>query len=958
MAKYFIFIFLMLQILASQAQNTVIKKKIPFKFSRDISSKDYIPGLIILKFKAGAAPSSQTLSTKQLPTVKASSVIQIKRKFPEVDSEYKLNARGRKDEGLNRIYELNFSKSAKIEEVISELLADPAIEYAEPAYIHHTYYSPSDPRYTSGEQNYLDVVRAPQAWDLIRNSSGIIIGIVDSGSELAHQDLAANIFYNTADPVNGSDDDGDGFTDNYAGWDFVGPTGNSIKADNNPNVVGPANDHGVHVSGIASAVSNNGIGVASIAFNAKLLIVKAGPDDSGSDIYRGYEGIKYAADKGAHIINCSWGSKSASSFGRDIVNYALNKGCLIVAAAGNSGTNQPEYPAAFQGVLAVANTSNADIKSSSSNFGDYVSLSAPGNSILSTTFNNTYGYSTGTSMSTPVVASAAALVKSYLPSLNMQQVGEQLRVTADNVDAKNPAYRGLLGKGRLNVLRALTESSPSVRIQNIKEEDRTAANVQFPDTLYLFLDVKNFLFTANGLTLNLSTENPNAVVLTPQINLGTLATLETRSQVGPFKVAIQPGTATNTLVSFRLDYLANNTSYQDFEKFSVVVAKDYLNINTNSIATTISSNGRIGFSVPDAEGGAGFAYKGNQLLFEASLMIGNSSTKVSNNARSVNDESDEHFVKVVRAHELANNADSVKAEARFDDSGNPNRLFIAVKQQMIGYKPEPNDKYVISEYEIFNTTNFALSNVYVGLFTDFDVFGGSTNVTQFDPSARLAYVYDKQQTAPYAAVKLLNQNSPPIYYPLSYNISGNPLSDSDFTIAEKWETLSSGVKALSLGTSTAGVDVSFVSGNGPFTIPANSSIKVAFALIGGDNLQDIQTSAGLAQVKYNLISAMPPPEPITRVDLKVYPNPILASSNGLSILRFALPEEGLVTLELCNVMGQTVRTLVSGQPYSRGIHYLNYDFSGGYFSDVVSGVYFYRLIYNNQLTTSKISILR
>ena len=129
-------------------------------------------------------------------------------------------------------------------------------------------------------------------------------------------------------------------------------------------------------------------------------------------------------------------------------------------------------------------------------------------------------------------------------------------------------------------------------------------------------------------------------------------------------------------------------------------------------------------------------------------------------------------------------------------------------------------------------------------------------------------------------------------------------------------------------------------------------------MIGGDNLQDIQTSAGLAQVKYNLISAMPPPEPITRVDLKVYHNPILAASNGLSILRFALPEDGLVTLELCNVMGQTVRTLVSGQPYSRGIHYLNYDLSGGYFSDVVSGVYFYRLIYNNQLTTSKISVLR
>ncbi len=948
----------MLYILASQAQDTVIKKKPFFEVPQGITSKDYIPGLIILKFRAGAEPSSKIFSSKHIPTVKAGSVISVKSKFPETDFELRTNARNRKDVGLNRIYELNISKSVNIEEVINELLADPNIEYAEPAYINHTYYTPNDPRYISGEQNYLNVVRAPQAWDLIRNASGIIIGIVDSGSDLTHQDLAANIFYNTADPVNGFDDDGDGFTDNYAGWDFVGATGSNIKADNNPNVVGPANDHGVHVSGIASAVSNNGVGVASIAFNAKLLIVKAGPDDSGSDIYRGYEGIKYAADKGAKIINCSWGSKSASSFGRDVVNYALNKGCLIVAAAGNSGSNQPDYPAAFQGVLAVANTDNSDVKASSSNFGDYVTLAAPGNSILSTTFNNTYGYSTGTSMSSPVVASAAALVKSYLPSLSMQQVGELLRVTADNIDAKNPAYIGELGKGRLNVLRALTETSPSVRIQSIKEEDHPSANVQSPDTLYLYFDIKNFLFSASNLTLNLSTQNQNAIILTPQINLGSLATLEARSMVGPFKVAIQPGTPTNTLVSFRLDYLANNTSYRDFEKFSVVVAKDYLNINTNSITTTISSNGRIGFSVPDAEGGAGFVYKGNQLLYEASLMIGNSSTRVSNNARSVNDESDEHFIKLVRAHELVNNADSVRAEAQFDDSGNPERLFVSVKQQMLGYKSDPNDKYIISEYEVFNTTNFALSNVYVGLFTDFDVLGGTTNVTQFDPSARLAYVYDKQQTSPYAGIKLLNQNSPAIYYPLSYNIANNPLTDNDFTIAEKWETLSNGVKALGLGTTTTGVDVSFVSGNGPFSIPANSSIKVAFALIGGDNLQDIQTSAALAQQKYDLISAVPPAEAITKVDLKVYPNPVVTSESGISILRFALPEEGLVTLELCNILGQTVRTLVSKQSYSSGVHYLNYDFSGGYFSDVLSGVYFYRLIYNNQLTTSKISVLR
>ncbi|MEJ6982143.1 S8 family peptidase [Pedobacter sp. P351] len=956
MKKPLIILSLLLYFIASQAQDTGIKNNRIFKFPPGITSNDYIPGRIILKFKAGVESSSKSLSS--IPKLKSAVVISMDKKFPETYPENKTYSRGQKDPGLNRIFELVISTSADIEKVITELLTDPNIDYAEPVYINHINYIANDPRYLSGEQQFLNIVRAPLAWDLIRDASGIIIGIVDSGSELAHQDLAANIYYNIADPVNGFDDDGDGFTDNYAGWDFVGATANNIKADNNPNVVAANNDHGVHVSGLASAVTDNGVGVASIAMNAKLLIVKAGPDDSGADIYKGYEGVKYAADKGARIINCSWGSKSASSFGRDVVDYALNKGCLIVAAAGNTGANQPEYPAAYQGVFAVANTDNTDRKSPSSNYGDYVTLSAPGSSLLSTTFNNGYGVSTGTSMSAPVVASAAALVKAYFPLLSMPQVGELLRVTADNIDSRNPSYIGLLGKGRLNVFNALTQTSPSVRLQKITEEEHHSSNVQLSDTLYLYLDLKNFLFPAANLKISLSTANSAVTVLIPEITIPSLSTLESRSLVGPFKVAVSPGTSTNTAVSFRLDYAANNNAYQDFEKFSVIVAKDYIDIHTNSVTTTLSSTGRIGFSAPLAEAGAGFLYKGNQLLYEASLMIGNSSGRVSNNARGVNDQSDEHFIKVVRAHELVNNSDSIKAEAQFDDTGNPDRLFISVKQQVIGYKSAPHDKYIISEYEITNTTNFLLKNVHVGLFTDFDIFGGVANVTQFDPSSRLGYVYDKQQVGPYAAIKLLNQNAPFIYYPLSYNIVNNPLSDNDLTIAEKWETLSNGVKELSMGTTTSGIDVSFVSGNGPYDIPANSSIKVAFAVIGGDNLQDIKASGNSAQEKYNLLSARPPQEPITKVQLNIYPNPVLTSESGLSILRFALPESGIVTLELCNVMGQTVRTLVSNQPYGNGVHYLNYDFAGGNFADIGSGIYFYRLIYNNQLTTSKISILR
>lgn len=949
----------LLQILIVQAQSNFTQKKKVFKLPEGITSQDYIPDVIIIKYKASSESAVKTSFDKKSSAIKNTSLISLEKVFPGQEYKASTFSRSVPDDGLNRIYRATIAKSAEIEEIINELLADPSIEYAEPSYIHHSSYTPNDTRYVMGQQSYLDIVKAPQAWNLIKNSSGIIIGIVDSGSELTHPDLAANIYYNTADPINGIDDDGDGYIDNYAGWDFVGASSSNMKPDNDPTVVGASNDHGVHVSGIASAVTDNAVGVSSIAFNAKLLIVKAGPDDSGSDIYRGYEGIKYAADKGANIINCSWGSKGGGSFGRDIIEYAINKGCLIVAAAGNSGTETPEYPAAYNGVLSIANSENDDTRASSSSYGHYVTLSAPGNSILSTIFNKNYGQSSGTSMSSPVVSSAAALVKSYFPLLSMQQVGELIRITADNIDNKNPGYEGKMGKGRLNVFRALSETPPSVRIQHIKEEEHVSTNSLLSDTLYLYVDIKNFLFPVINLQLTLNTSNVNANVLTSQLTVPALATLETKNLIGPFKVLINAKTPANSTVQFRLSYSANNNSYQDFEGFSVIVAKDYLDISTGAIVTTLTSKGRIGYSETAAENGSGFIFKGTQLLYEASLLIGVSPSMVSDNARTENEESNEHFIKTIRAHELSNTMDSVVAESAFDDSGNPNRLNITVKQKMTAYKSSPNDNYIIAEYQVFNTTNYALKNVYVGLFTDWDIGSGSTNVTQYDAPNRLAYIHEKQGTGLYGGVKLLNQDAPPAYYPMSYNVSGNPLSDDVFTQAEKWESLSSGIKALGMGTTTSsGVDVFFVSGNGPYEIPANGSIKVAFALLGGESLSELQSSAGAAQQKYNRINIAPKDEDSASLTIFTYPNPIISSNNSLNTIRFTLPEAGKVSVEMFNVKGQKIKTLISNEAYSSGVHYLNYDFNSRDFLSLDSGIYFYRLSCNDESKTIKISLLR
>lgn len=827
--------------------------------------------------------------------------------------------------GLARVYELKYSGSAGIEEVINELLSNKNVEYAEPAYISHISYEPNDPQYASS-QSYLAQVKAPEAWNLIRNSSGIIIGIVDSGSDLTHEDLQANII---------------------GGWDLIGASSSNFVEDSDPNVVSSENDHGVHVSGLASAVSDNAKGIASIASDAKLFIVKVAADDDKEDIFNGFDGIKYAVDHGANIINCSWGSTARSFYGEDIINYAINKGCLIVAAGGNNAWSTPDYPAGYKGVIAVANVLENDRKSSSSNYGGYITISAPGNNIYSTTFHNTYGYKSGTSMASPIVSSAAALVKSYRPSLSMQQVGELLRVTADNIDDDNPAYIGKLGKGRLNVYRALTDAgSPSVRYQNVTLEDQNSGSLLAGTTADVYLDIKNFLMPASGLTISLKSSNSNVVVTNGSKSVASIATLEEKTRIGPFTVQINPGTPDNTSVEFQLDYAANNNTYQDYETFTVVVARDYLNIVTGNLSTTVTSNGRIGYSLAGQQGGLGFQYKGTQLLYEASLMIGNSSSSVSNNARTTDGNADEHFIKRVSVKEVTTDS-TVSGNSEFDDDGNSNRLKVDVKHKLTAPVNSSADSYVIAEYEVVNRNTSDLKGVYIGLFNDWDIDAESSNATRYDAFNRIAYAYSTaNSTAPYAGVKLLTSSAAPAYYPMS--LSEAPLSDDNFTTAEKYQTLSSGIKSSGAG-GASGADISFVSGYGPFTIPANGSVKVAFAYGAGDDLNALKTTLENAQSSYDKMRQALASSAV----LYSYPNPVTPYYNNNVAAVLNLPEDAVVSLDLFNIQGQKVKTLISQSSVDKGSHTLYYNFS-----DLSSGIYIMRLRYNNSVKTHKISVVR
>ncbi len=904
-----------------------------FKLAKGLTEKDYLPNTIIVKFRSGSTlnqiRSATTILRSNTLNIQSVDLKEINQLFKSsLQASSRVSRSANMDTiGLDRIFEIRYNTGGAIEDVINEVLKSPIVEYAEPSYIYYTSYIPNDPLYNPS-QSYLRQIKADQAWDVIRNSSGSVIAIVDSGSDMDHVDLKANIL--------------------LPGKDLVGRSFGTLMEDDDPDVKSDSADHGVRVSGLASAVSDNGTGISSVAFNAKLLIVKAGADDNADAIFRGYEGIKYAADQGANIINCSWGGPGGGAFGQDIINYALSRGCLVIAAAGNDNSTVPEYPAFYTGVMSVTSVDNADRKSSFSNYGPYVTISAPGE-VFTTANRDNYTVARGTSFAVPIVAGAAALVRSRFPDFDMTQVREQLRVTADNIDASNLSFAGGLGKGRLNVFRAVSETPPSVRQQKITLLDKGKGSIPPGDTLRIFLDLKNFLSPASGLTVKLSSDNPDVQVIDEQLSIGSLGTLQTRTMVGAFRVYIKPGVSDNENVNFRITYTSAG-GYTDTEQFAVRVALDYLNVEVNKISTTITSNGRVGFSGPDAGMGLGFIYKNEQLLYEASLMIGNSVTKVSNNTRNDSGESDDHFKRKIRVVRVEDVKSAFKGLSEFDDSGNANRLTIYIKHTQTVFSSAPDDKYTIAEYEIQNTGTTVLNGVYAGMFTDWDVDGSGRDVTKFDAANRLGYTYAKTGASIYSGVKLLNRDVAAAYYPMSDQIVGDPLQDGGgFSISEKYEALSSGIKALSLGeTSVNGLDVMFVSGYGPYTIPVSGSVKVAFAFLAGDSLADLQASAEAAQKKYDELSKsvlMPADGFVLEQN---FPNP----GNVQTVINFSVPRTATTSIVLYNLVGQKVRELVKAS-LPKGTYSLNVNLS-----DLEAGVYFYKMLYEGKEKTLKLVVAK
>lgn len=818
-----------------------LAKTVVFKLTPDLRSKAGLNGIDDASLNAAFTGIGAQSVTKLFPH--AAAPTQEKNKI------------GLKYADLTLIYVVKYNSALTVEQAVNSILAAGHVLYAEPKFVHRASFIPNDLVTTGGSSQYaIKKIKCDSAWDVntttARGDTNVVIGIVDTGTDTDHPDLVGKIKYNYADPVNGIDDDLDGYIDNYTGWDMADSDNNTLVAATG----GPA--HGSHVSGCAASATNNGVGVASPGFNCKFLPVKASQNaDANAYLVAGYEGITYAADHGCQIINCSWGGGFFSSMGQDVINYAtINKDALVFAAAGNDGLLLDSYPAAYNYVISVGSTTSTDTKSSFSNYGYTVDLCAPGSSIRSTYFNNTYSSLSGTSMASPTAAGAGAIVKSFYGSTyNALQVGEKLRVTCDNIDALNSAtYRGLMGTGRVNLYHALINASKSVRMINMSYTDNNDNGFVIGDTVRVLGDLINYLDATTSLSATITTASTSVTIVNPTINAGAISTLGTyNTNASPFSFKINPTAADNEVIVFKITF--TDGSYTDIQYFSVVVNVDFINITVNDVFTTNTSKGSTCWNDQSNTQGLGFSYHDSSMVYEAGLMIGTAVNVSDNDRGATAGTNDVDFTKTAAIRkDYPSTISDFDLSGSFNDNGaGATKLNVSVNHRSFAWVAAPYRKFVIYRYVIKNNNTTMMDGLYAGMFADWDVTDATyiTNRASFDATNRVGYVYNPN-TNMHGGTKLLTHDAVHAY--AIDNIAGGAGGvdvSAGFTAAQKFQVLST--DRFNDGTGGAGEDMMNVVSSGPFTLFGGDSVVVAFAMLAGDDLADLQASAGNAQIKYD-----------------------------------------------------------------------------------------------------------
>ncbi|MDG1518503.1 MAG: S8 family peptidase [Flavobacteriales bacterium] len=749
-----------------------------------------------------------------------------------------VNQLGMPTTDISLIYRLKYSGDFKPTDLVNNLMRTGAFQYVEPSFIFKSLYTPNDSELNTW--NHLEFMNVLDAWDVTKGDTNVVIGISDTGFDIDHPDLVGSVKYNFSDPINSIDDDADGYIDNYRGWDLG-------ENDNDPSING--SDHGVVVAGFAGATPDNSFQVAGTGFNCKLMPLKIA--DASGNLTQGYQSIVYAADHGCDVVNCSWGSPNSwSQQGQDVIDYAIGKGCLVVSAAGNSNAEDLFYPASFEFVLSVGGTNSLNQKwteaSQGSNYNNYVDVVAPSVNLYRITDGggSLRSGGSGTSLSAPIVAGIAGLVKSQFPSYNPYQILEQLKSTAIDIDtiAFNAPYQGKLGKGLVDAHKAVTDSTnPGFIFINPVFTDLMDGVYRAGDTIYLYGEFYNMLATSSSSTaMSVTTESPYIELVDSAFTFGSFPGEGAgwKSDGAPFKFKVKDDIPFNETIDFKV--IITDGEYLNWQMVKADFNPHYINVTNNNIDFTVGGNADLGF-IGNSLGGKGLGVKykgGSNILYQMGILASLNGTQSSFGL-----DGDFEYSKGI---DSASNyeADLVLYSKYSDDIVGVNKIGLTIDQKTMSWSESKRSDFIIFEMNIKNNSGADINGLNIGVFSDWDIGSYDQNIGVYDSLIKTGYCYSVGGT--YAGIHILS-DSTEAHYAFNNNGSNGSINQLDgFSSAEQFSSISNGNSRDSANLG----DVSQTVGLNGINILNGDSAKLTFALVVGDDYNTIKNASLAADTAY------------------------------------------------------------------------------------------------------------
>ncbi|MBK7048120.1 MAG: S8 family serine peptidase [bacterium] len=845
-------------------------------------------------------------------------------------------------------------------------------------------------------------VNAHKVWSQLGfDGTGVIVGHIDTGVWLAHPDLAGGIYINPGEIAgNGIDDDGNGFIDDYRGWDFG-------DNDNNPDDTSPTGGHGTHTAG---TVIGDGTGtvLTGVAPGAKLIPIKVwNAAGSGGTLGMVWAAEQYCVEMGARVITMSLGfsgtiSPSFMRAERDNCANLRDAGVLLCNSAGNDhATYEPpielgltaRVPAPWNplavpysstgGVLSVGGTSyktNGVYASSSwgpakwndvDPYNDWPyspgvgltkpDIAAPGVGVNSTVVGGGYSGDTwsGTSMSCPHVAGVAALMLQKNPSLSPAGLDSLMEQTALGLGVAGKD--NVFGSGLVNALAAV-QAVPVAQRPDISWTavlpDAGADHVLDPGQVSpIAFELRNasHVVTATTVTAGL------AVVANPWVTVvdgtATFPSLAVNDGLGDnladtFSLDVAAGAPQGYVFTMLLTVTADGGFQRTFDIEWYVGLPAFRTHDLGGIALTVTDQGIIGYMSDAGVEGEGMSYQsGAGGLFLGSFWAGTDATYVC--ARDFSGTTPETFEWVVssapngRVKDLGTTGSDQTFQSVFSDAGHAAPKPLKVEQTSMTFAMPNNDRFVVLEYRMTNNGATALPALYNAVFCDFDINDSAANFGHTDAARKLTYMYSTG--GPYFGIALLGSTPTTSTRLISNTTYVYPLSTIDNGNRNRLMRGTLGVTTAPTAGDWSAVTASVAN------LPANGGQAiVAYALVYGATLAELEQAVDAANALYSPVAPVTGDVPVKVLHLaQNHPNPF----NPSTTIEYMVARDGHVQLEVFDMAGHRVRTLVN-ESLSSGSHRVTWDGLDDAGNQAASGTYFCRMTAAGETSSRKMTLVK